>query len=418
MGIERNSNYTARFGECGEDVFVDLGAYLGNPEYTKLGYRVAIDNGVHCTTRLTVGDFTHISSHVSIIGGKGGLLEACGFNNICTGARIITVSDAFDGSGLIGTLIPRELVAKQYDQPITLLPMSTVGANAVVMPGATLGVGSVLTIGSVLFGTAEDWSVYSGNPAKKVKSIDGMLMTSQLRQLGYFVHPDTKRLVRGIHPVQWWAYDNAQVDISELPFSSLIESELYPNLKSNPLCFVFDDMQPSDVVFDVGGHVGSWTGIMTGLYDCRSFVFEPNPHLYQHCKSTFDHNKNVEVFDCGLGSESVQTLYLRQDDASSSTFLNDGTPHQFSVVNFDQFCNQHNVSKIKVIKINIEGGEYDLLPVMLAGNYMKNIEYILVQFHDFMYDCHNRRDHIQQSLSVTHELIFNYNYVWELWKIK
>ena len=65
-----------------------------------LGNHIAIDKGVYSTVKCKIGDYSHISSYVTIIGGKDGYFECAGFNNIMAGARIICGSDRFDDSGL------------------------------------------------------------------------------------------------------------------------------------------------------------------------------------------------------------------------------------------------------------------------------------------------------------------------------
>ena len=44
--------------------------------------KIAIDKGVYCTTKIFIGDYTHISPYVTIIGGKNGVFKCLGFNNI------------------------------------------------------------------------------------------------------------------------------------------------------------------------------------------------------------------------------------------------------------------------------------------------------------------------------------------------
>ena len=83
-----------------------------------LGSHIAIDKGVYCTVNSIIGNYTHISPYVTIIGGKLGKFKCEGFNNIMAGARIICGSDRFDESGLFGALIPSELKGKQIIEPV------------------------------------------------------------------------------------------------------------------------------------------------------------------------------------------------------------------------------------------------------------------------------------------------------------
>jgi acetyltransferase-like isoleucine patch superfamily enzyme len=150
-----------------------------------LGNHIAIDKGVYCTVNVTIGDYTHISPYVTIIGGKTGEFISKGFNNIMAGARIICGSDRFDGSGLFGALIPEELKGRQIIEPVIMEEFSNVGTNSIILPGSRLRRGVLLTAGSLLMGDTEEWGVYKGNPAILVKKIDGTRVIENAKKLGY-----------------------------------------------------------------------------------------------------------------------------------------------------------------------------------------------------------------------------------------
>jgi acetyltransferase-like isoleucine patch superfamily enzyme len=150
-----------------------------------LGDHIAIDKGVYCTVNVSIGDYTHISPYVTIIGGKTGQFISKGFNNIMAGARIICGSDRFDGSGLFGAMIPKELKGRQIIEPVVMEEFSNIGTNAIVLPGSTLRKGVLLSAGSLLMGDTEEWGVYKGNPAVLVKKIDGSTIIKNANKLGY-----------------------------------------------------------------------------------------------------------------------------------------------------------------------------------------------------------------------------------------
>jgi len=151
----------------------------------EIGDHTAIDKGFYCTVKLKIGSYTHISPYVTIIGGKTGYFECKGFNNIMTGARIICGSDRFDDSGLFGSMIPSELKGKQIIEPVIMEEFSNIGTNAIILPGARLRKGVLLTAGSLLIGDTEEWGVYQGNPAVLKKKIDPTKIIENAKKLGY-----------------------------------------------------------------------------------------------------------------------------------------------------------------------------------------------------------------------------------------
>lgn len=173
--------------KIGNDVIIDNDVVIKQKDFCVIGDHVAIDKGVYCTTQLSLGNYVHISPYVTIIGGKTGSFTARGFNNIMSGARIICGSDRFDGSGLFGAMIPKELKGKQIIEPIIMEEFSNIGTNAIVLPGSILRRGVLLCAGSLLLGDTEEWGVYKGNPAKLVKKINPTKTLEYATILGYEV---------------------------------------------------------------------------------------------------------------------------------------------------------------------------------------------------------------------------------------
>jgi len=102
----------------GEDVYINEITSITRPDLVKIGNHVAIDFGFVCTTGLVLGDYIHISPHVSVIGGKKTSLILEDFCFISTGSRMICGSDLFQGDGLIGPIIPEKYQDKQILEPI------------------------------------------------------------------------------------------------------------------------------------------------------------------------------------------------------------------------------------------------------------------------------------------------------------
>lgn len=169
----------------GDDVIIDNDTVFKNTDYVTIGNHVAIDKGFYSTTKLKIGNYTHISPYVTCIGGKEGSFIAKGFNNIMAGARIVCGSDRFDDSGLFGAMIPNNLKGKQIIKPVIMEEFSNIGTNAIILPGSILRKGVLLTAGSLLMGDTEEWGVYKGNPAVLVNKINGDKIIKNAKHLGY-----------------------------------------------------------------------------------------------------------------------------------------------------------------------------------------------------------------------------------------
>jgi hypothetical protein len=70
------------------------------------------------------------------------------------------------------------------------------------------------------------------------------------------------------------------------------------------------------------------------------------------------------------------------------------------------------------MKVNIEGGEYELLDRMIESQLMGRIDYLQIQFHSISPSSSGAMRRIQRSLKETHKLDFQYVFLWEGWSRK
>ena len=181
------------------------------------------------------------------------------------------------------------------------------------------------------------------------------------------------------------------------------------------------DLSPDSIVFDVGGFLGLWCVEISARYSPIIFVFEPVKEFYDILQNRFSANKNIKVFPYGLAAKnSNETIAVMSESSSSyreKTKLHENSEKQ--IVEFKDivaFLNENNISHIDLIKINIEGGEYELLERLINIGFINNIENIQVQFHDFVENAESRMTALKKKLNETHELTYEYTYVWENWK--
>jgi galactoside O-acetyltransferase len=158
------------FKKIGIDVRVSEHSIISRPELVEIGDHVSIDMWTYISTQAKLGSYIHIAPSVSIIGGSSGLIVMEDFTNIGSGSRIVCASDDFM-QGLISPVVPiehRTVVC----EPVIFRRFATLGVNCVVLPGITLGEGSIVGAGSVVTRDTEPWTVYAGSPAKPIKKRD------------------------------------------------------------------------------------------------------------------------------------------------------------------------------------------------------------------------------------------------------
>jgi dTDP-4-amino-4,6-dideoxy-D-glucose acyltransferase len=154
---------------CGKDVFISANVEIKNPHLISIGNHVAIDSFCYITTAMEIGDYVHIATHCSIVGGKDALCIMEDFSGLAAACRLICASDDYLGSGLNNPVVPMKYHAKIINKPIILKKHVILGTNCVVHPGVTIEEGSVVGSCSLITKNLDEWKVYIGIPVKPIK---------------------------------------------------------------------------------------------------------------------------------------------------------------------------------------------------------------------------------------------------------
>ena len=171
-------------------------------------------------------------------------------------------------------------------------------------------------------------------------------------------------------------------------------------------------LPPDSYVIDAGGYEGEWTDEMLCRYGVTSTIYEPNPPNAAFLRERYAYNLRVKVIEAALWNRDGEWAFIQQGSGSTLTSLSPNTI-MVRVVDAKRVVN----APFGCIKLNVEGAEYDILEKLIEFNRVKDIKYILVQFHQGP-NCNRRREKIQLGLSLTHTCVFDYPFVWELWKLK
>lgn len=178
------------------------------------------------------------------------------------------------------------------------------------------------------------------------------------------------------------------------------------------------DLNESSVVFDVGGYKGEFARDIFCIYQPFIFIFEPLPEFYEIAFKRFCNNKKVSIYNFGLSDKTCKT-FIGLSDNSSSTVALGSERVEISLTSILDFIRNNDITKVDLIKLNIEGGEYSLLESVIRDGDIKMFKNIQVQFHDFVIDnASERMKSIQHELSKTHHLTYQYEFVWENWRLK
>lgn len=185
----------------------------------------------------------------------------------------------------------------------------------------------------------------------------------------------------------------------------------------DPEILVTAEIDESSVVVDAGAYVGEWSERIAARYGSTIYAFEPSPHACRRLRRAVEGRPGIEVFGFGL-SDRDEVVSLAIDGPGSSAFSGVGAfgvaevPLRDVVGVFEEL----GIEEIDLLKVNIEGGEYPLFDRLIEAGWLERIRTISVQFHEWIPGAYRHRRRIRRALRQTHEEVWNYPWVWEVWR--
>jgi FkbM family methyltransferase len=151
-------------------------------------------------------------------------------------------------------------------------------------------------------------------------------------------------------------------------------------------------LKSGDICIDLGANVG----LVSEMFLSRGaevFAFEPHPEAFKKLLEIKRQYEKLRPINRAAGiTEGKIKLYLHESHHlnpvkfSTGSSLMDSKPNvgrEFIVseaTNFAEFLSRFQ--RIRILKIDIEGYEVELLPHLIYLGVLKNIDYIFVETHE------------------------------------
>lgn len=121
-------------------------------------------------------------------------------------------------------------------------------------------------------------------------------------------------------------------------------------------------------VFDIGANIGA-TVIAAAQAAGRVFAFEPQASTFSCLKKTVEANRlsNVSIFDLALGANEGEAIFFTNLNSGSASHLvtsdtlDRRSETKVRMTTLDRFVAEHEIARIDLIKIDVEGFEIDVL---------------------------------------------------------
>lgn len=156
------------FKGIGSNNKISKGVKFFNPELIELGSHVRIDTNTVITANNNIvkfGSYIHISSNCYINGSFG--VEFKDFTALSAGSNIFSSSDDYSGKHMTNPSVPSELTSP-INKKVIINKYVNIGSNSVIMPGVSIGEGSVIGALSFVNKSVGEWGIYFGSPVKRL----------------------------------------------------------------------------------------------------------------------------------------------------------------------------------------------------------------------------------------------------------
>ena len=175
-------------------------------------------------------------------------------------------------------------------------------------------------------------------------------------------------------------------------------------------------LNKDSLVVDIGGFTGDWAMRMYCLYSCFIDIYEPHPDLAGDAARNFRGNAKINTYAIGVGGENG-ILDLYGNTMNASLIPNSiGTVIKVPVRKASElFKERYGDREIDLLKINIEGAEYDVVPDLINNWDFSKVYRFLVQFHNSVPGYQEKREACRKLMSKTHMMVWNYDYLFESW---
>jgi FkbM family methyltransferase len=177
------------------------------------------------------------------------------------------------------------------------------------------------------------------------------------------------------------------------------------------------DLAKEGIVLDIGAYKGNFTlNLLRKNPKLTFLLYEP---ILQYCniaRNNLGDQTNVVIIQKGISSDG-RKIQLRDEGLRSRQIIRPSDTH-LEIQTQNILALFEADSRIELLKMNIEGMEYECLEILIKTEKLKLANNLLIQFHNFESTSEDRYLAIRNKLIAEYDCVFSYKWIWELWKRK
>lgn len=155
------------FKSIGENVKISDKASIYNADQMEIGHNSRIDDFCVISGKIKIGINVHLAPMCLVAGGEEGIVFS-DFSGLAYKVQVFAQSDDYSGRSLTNPTIPK-IYKNEYKKSVFLGRHVIVGAGSIIFPGVVIAEGCSIGAMTLVNKSTEEWGVYLGNPAKRIK---------------------------------------------------------------------------------------------------------------------------------------------------------------------------------------------------------------------------------------------------------
>ena len=193
--------------------------------------------------------------------------------------------------------------------------------------------------------------------------------------------------------------DFDEVRIREIPVTKPViditnTEPIFMNYSEFFVTKIYDalDLSNCNTVLDIGANIGLWTKFIQSKGARKVYAFEPNIVALKELHRNFDSDKSVNIVDKAVSDINGKLeLFVDMENSTISSLYGDATKNYtrngsylVNTVTLESFFFENNIDEVDLVKIDIEGGEFDIID-NLTEYAVSVIKSFLIELHGFYF---------------------------------
>lgn len=167
------------------------------------------------------------------------------------------------------------------------------------------------------------------------------------------------------------------------------------------------------VVMDVGAFHGEFARAMWDRYKCKVYAFEPIARFNDIARKRVMGCAGVQLSLYGVAGSTREEFWKIKGDMTGAFNQENDEQERVILINVVKLLETLPLPPmIDLLKLNVEGMEYEILQTLIESGAVKRFRHIQVQPHSIVPNAEKHWQAVHLGLLKTHDLAYHKDFVW------